>query len=111
LKQKIVSNKQFWFLVNMNNHISHQIRPKVNTWYNPKFQSIDIIFQFPTIHHKLKSHMCLLTEDNKCRCGEIKNPQHYIYSCEKYSRLRYNLLHEVISITLEQHLALIGKLY
>ena len=60
-----------------------------------------LLNQFSTGHHSLNASRALIVPcfDSRCLCGVQETFSHYLFQCERYCIVRYQLLNSVNSIT------------
>ena len=94
LKENVFRNWQFRYDLKCSDHQIYQICNKVNSWFSPKLNGVNKVFQLVSGQHKLNScqYHCNPSVDNdQCLCGKRETPDHFMFECERYSRLRYDL--------------------
>ena len=58
------------------------------------------LLQLASGHHQLNHHLCKFNDNvsANCLCGEKEDADHFLFTCECYSRYRFDLLKELNSI-------------
>ena len=98
LKENVVRNWQFRYNLNCSDHRIYSIVNTVNCWFWPKMKGLAKVFQLVSGQHKLNScqfrfNPCVVSD--RCTCGKRETPDHFLFECEKYSRLRYDLCKKI----------------
>ena len=69
----------------------------VNKWIVPRIKNVHWLWQLASGHNKLNKFTSHLNSSASplCECLQVEDAHHFIYSCERYSRLRFDLLNKV----------------
>ena len=113
INEKVVRNNwQFRANEMLSNHRIYEVNGVVMGWIQHKtlmsHPMCKIMKQLISGHHSLHSSRALLIagESAVCDCGELETFEHYIFSCEKYSKHRFNWSVAISSILSEPRTSL-----
>ena len=102
LRERVIHNWQFRYDNTCAQHNFYSICPKVNKWFMPKIGGMKLVGQLVSGHNKLnvcQVHFNSNVRDDKCLCGIRESADHYMFYCERYTLLRYNLCQKMNLIT------------
>ena len=70
---------------------------KVKRWFAPNIRNLHLVWQLASGHNKLNRFWSRIdpTLSPRCLCGKIEDADHFLFDCERYSRLRFDLLMEM----------------
>ena len=70
---------------------------KVKRWFTPNIKNLHLLWQLASGHNKLNRFWSRIdpTQSPRCLCGKIEDADHFLFDCERYSRLRFDLLMEM----------------
>ena len=67
---------------------------RVNKWFAPNIKHLHLVWQLASGHNKLNSFMSKINPNisSSCMCGKTEDADHFLLECERYSKLRFDLL-------------------
>ena len=97
LNEMVKVNWQFRVDVKLANHKIAAMNPGVGTWFSPNVDGLHLINQLATGHNRLNNYLSKFvdTTSRYCRCGATEEENHFVYECECYSKLRFEMLTEL----------------
>ena len=100
LKEKVKENWQFRVDINLEHHKVSSINKDVGKWFMPQIQGYHWLLQLASGHHQLNQHLCKVNNNitASCLCGEREDADHFMFTCECYSRYRFELVNELNGI-------------
>ena len=105
LKQEVLVNWQRRVEFELSNHRITEINNQVKSWKIINNRESKHLTRLITGHHYLNSFQSKLNPikiSNYCSCGRaVETMHHFLFTCQKYTRIRQKWIHKVVGITEE----------
>ena len=86
--------------IKLEHHKVYKINRDVGKWFTPQLHGFHWLLQLASGHNQLNQHLYKFTDNisANCLCGEKEDADHFMFTCECYSRYRFDLVKELNGI-------------